>query len=139
MDIATQLRLAGLTVVTGREGIGRTTGVDGIESKITGTGASHEGSSDLNDMVIPARAVGYIERSGRFWYLADGPVEGNVAVIFLAAHRADGITEAQTDALSAVEAVLGDVYGLPGPDGLPDAGDDDLAADPVASTKKGKS
>lgn len=135
MDIAAELRLAGLTVITGRRGIGRRTGVVGVTSKITGTGQKQEGTSDLNDMVIPSRAVGYIERSGRVWLLADGPVgDAEAAVIYLAAHRADSVTDAQTDSLAAVEAVLSGVYGLDGADTPPDAGNGDSASTQDAST-----
>lgn len=121
MNIASQLRLAGLTVIEGRAGIGRTFGVAGIDVLATKTGSSHEGADDINDIVVPARAVAYIERSGRVWLLADGPVDvGSNAVVYVASYKGDP-TDSQTDSLAVVLAVLGDAYAL-------DASDDDSDA-----------
>ena len=128
MDIASELRLAGLTVIEGRQGIGRTFGVADIEVLPTKTGASHEGADDINDIVVPARAVGYIERSGRVWLLADGPVEvGANALIYLAQYNGDP-TEAQADSLAVVLAVLEDTYALDASDVDSNALDGDIDA-----------
>ena len=129
MDIASELRLAGLTVIEGRQGIGRTFGVAGIEVLPTKTGVSREGADDINDIVAPARGVAYIERSGRVWLLADGPVEvGANALIYLAQYNGDP-TEAQADSLAVVLAVLEDTYALDTSDVDSNALDGDVEAD----------
>tara|TARA_R110001632_G_scaffold1179_6_gene4804 strand:- start:197 stop:613 length:417 start_codon:yes stop_codon:yes gene_type:complete len=129
MDIASELRLAGLTVIEGRSGIGRTSQVAGIDVLPTKTGASHEGADDINDIVAPARAVAYIERSGRVWLLAEGPVEvGSNALVYLAQYNGDP-NEAQADSLAVVLAVLGDAYALDASDDDSEAVDGDVEAD----------
>tara|TARA_R110000823_G_scaffold1464_1_gene5659 strand:+ start:3495 stop:3911 length:417 start_codon:yes stop_codon:yes gene_type:complete len=129
MDIASELRLAGLTVIQGRAGIGHTFGVAGIDVLPTKTGVSHEGADDINNIVAPARAVAYIERSGRVWLLADGPVEPNAnAVVYLATYKGDP-TDSQTDPLAVLLAVLGDAYALDTPDSGSNALDGDIEAD----------
>ena len=128
MDIASELRLAGLTVIEGRQGIGYSSGVTGIDVLATKTGASHEGADDINDIVVPSRAVGYIERSGRVWLLADGPVvPASNALIYLAQYNGDP-TKAQADSLAVVLAVLEDTYALDGPDVDSVAADGDVEA-----------
>lgn len=127
MNIAEELQTAGLVVIEGRSGIGVTTNVTGIDVVATGTGQSHEGADDLNNIVMPARAVAYIERGGRVWLLQDGPVMPGPAVVYLAQYR-DDPTEAQADSLAVVLAVLGDVYGLSTPEPSPDAVDGDTEA-----------
>jgi len=133
MDVAAELRVANLVVIPGRTGIGNPSAAQSIERHITGTPKADEGASDLNGIVIPARAVAYIERSGRVWTLADGPVLGNVAVIYVAAYREGDITDEQNDAAEIVAAVLSVAYDLAAPQTDPNAGDgqrDDDTADP---------
>jgi len=126
MDIASELRLAGLTVIEGRAGIGQTSQVAGIEVLPTKTGAGHEGADDINDIVVPARAVAYIERSGRVWLLADGPLEaGSNALVYLAQYNGDP-NESQADSLAVVTAVLGDAYALDASEDDSEAVDDDV-------------
>jgi hypothetical protein len=127
MNIAEQLRIAGVVVIEGRAGIGLTVGVDGIDVLATGTGQSHEGADDINNIVTPARAVAYIERDGRVWLLADGPVMPGPAVVYLAQYR-DAPTVEQGDVLDVLVAVLGDVYGLSAPNPASDALDGDIGA-----------
>lgn len=116
MDIGDELRTAGLTVITGREGIGRTTDVTSIAVESTKTGQASEGAPDVNDIATPNRAVAYIERSGRVWLLAEGPVEGDTALVYVARYRdGDDLQGEQQDALDVVLAVLGAAYGLDAP------------------------
>lgn len=133
MSIADELRTAGLSVIEGRSGIGRTVGVSGVVSRITGTAKTVRADSDLNDIVVPARGVAYIERSGRVWLLADGPVVGDEAVVWIAAYRESDITASQLDSLAAVEAALSAVYAL-SPVAVPEPTDlaatDESAPDP---------
>lgn len=130
MTIADELRTAGLVVIEGRAGIGRTFGVPGVDVVATGTGKSREGADDINNIVAPARGVAYVERSGRVWLLADGPVNPGPAVVFQAQYRDEEIAE-QADAVAVVVAVLGDVYALSATDGHSNASDGDLTPDPV--------
>ena len=132
MSVADQLRTASVVVIEGRGGIGMTVGVAGIDVTPTDTGKSHEGADDLNSIVMPARGVAYIERGGRVWVLADGPVIPGPAVVYLAQYR-DDPTEAQADSLAVVLAVLGDVYGLDAPAPVADTADGDTDPDPIDS------
>lgn len=112
MTITEQLREAGLTVADGSRPYGRTTDVDGIDVVLTKTGADDQGTVDLNDIVIPARGAFYIERSGRVWRLADGPVgDDRSAKVFVAAHREDTVTEEQAAALETLLSTLDGIYG----------------------------
>jgi hypothetical protein len=130
--LADELRMAGLVVVKGRSGIGRTASVSDIEVRPTGTGKDASPAADVNKVVSPARAVAFVERTGRVWLLANGPQGTDAtAVVFLAQYRAgDEVPEVQADALAALLAVLGGLYGLEAPD-IPavaasdDAGDDE--------------
>lgn len=129
-SIADELRTAGLTVVEGPAGIGRTDMVPGIETRLTETGEGHQGADDINNLVTPARGVAYVERTGRVWLLADGPVAPAApALVFVAAYREGNVTEAQNDALAVLDAVLGARYGIP----APDAGDGEGGPDPADS------
>jgi len=112
MSIAEELSTAGLVVIEGRRrGIGRTHNVAAVEVRQTRTGRSHEGADDINSIVKPAGGVAYVERSGRVWLLADGPVKHGPAIVFSAEYR-DDATDAQADAISALVSVLSDAYGL---------------------------
>ena len=125
MDIASELRLAGLTVIEGRRGIGRTSNVAGIEVVLTKTGPA----ADINDIVAPANGVAYIERSGRVWLLADGPVDiGSDAKVFIAQQKGKP-NDSQKDSLAALTAVLESVYAAVAPEVVADAVDGELEAD----------
>lgn len=131
MDIGDELRTAGLTVITGTPGIGHK--AESLVTKITGTGVARGGAQDLNEIVTPARGVVYVERDGRVWLLADGPVAEDVeAMIWVAAYRVEDITDKQHDTLAVVEAVLSAAYGIDGPEprsGVANAGDDEITPD----------
>lgn len=119
MSLADELRLAGLVVLEGRSGRGQR--ATSISTEITGTGQEREGADDINTLGLNDSAVCYVERSGRVWLLADGPLNGSeTAVVKIAAHRKT--TEAQDDAVAALLAVLGEFYGLDAPKSVPDAG-----------------
>ena len=129
MDIASELRLAGLTVIEGRRGIGRTSNVAGIETVLTKTGADAGVAADINDIVAPANGVAYIERSGRVWLLADGPVDiGSDAKVFIAQQKGKP-NESQKDSLAVLTAVLESVYAAVAPEVVADAVDGELEAD----------
>lgn len=130
MSIADELRTAGLTVIEGRPGIGQTNAVSSIDVVATGTGKSHEGADDINNVVSPARGVAYVERSGRVWLLADGPVMPGPAVVFQAQYR-DDATDEQTDATAVAVAVLGAVYGLSAVEDGSNALDGEIGAYPA--------
>jgi hypothetical protein len=116
MHIADELRTVGLTVIEGRSGIGRTTDVLGIETRATGTGKGEPPADDVNLVAVPNRATAFIERSGRVWLLAAGPVAGqDNAIVYVAAYRESDINAEQDDALAVLYAVLGDVYGVDPP------------------------
>lgn len=132
MNIADELRTAGLVVIEGRSGIGVTANVTGIDVLATVTGQSHEGADDLNNIVMPARAVAYIERTGRVWLLQDGPVQPGPAVVYLAQYR-DEPTDEQADSLAVLSAVLEDAYGLSTPEPALDAANGELEPDPIES------
>ena len=128
MSIADDLRTAGLAVVeTRRPNIGRTVGVSGVEVRSTGTGKAHEGAADINNVVKPAGVVAYVERSGRVWLLADGPVDPGPAIVFEAQYR-DDATDEQADAVQVVLAVLEDHYALTGAPVAPNAAESELEA-----------
>jgi hypothetical protein len=123
-DIASQLRLAGLVVLEGR-GMGRTVNVEAIETHVTGTGITHEGAGDINELLLADQAVAYIERSGRTWLLNVGPTgDDDVARVWFAAPSRNKITSDQDDAYAVVHAVLADHYGLPADEGDTDEGSD---------------
>jgi hypothetical protein len=125
-SIVEELRQAGLTVIAGRTGIGRTYGVVKVESVITASGRSYEGAADLNELVTPSRGVAYVERSGRVWLLADGPVNGSAnAVVFVAAHKAGDIGDKQQDAVDVLTAVLETRYGIDDQAAAPPENDDE--------------
>ena len=130
MSIADELRTAGLVVIEGRAGIGRTIGVSSVDVMATGTGKSHEGADDINNVVTPARGVAYVERSGRVWLLADGPVNPGPAVVFQAQYRDEEVAE-QADAVAVVVAVLGAVYELSAVEDGFNALDGEITPDPV--------
>ena len=131
MDIASELRLAGLTVVEGRAGIGRTSNVAGIDVVSTKTGTGYGIAADINDIVAPAGAVAYIERGGRVWLLADGPVDlDSNAVVFMAQQK-NSPTDKQKDSLAVVLAVLDAVYAADAPPPAPEAPQVELESDPV--------
>jgi hypothetical protein len=115
MSIADDLQTAGLVVIeTRRPNIGRTVGVSGVEVRSTNTGRSHEGAGDINNVVKPAGGVAYVERSGRVWLLADGPVGHGPAVVYQAKYRADDELESD-EAVAVVVAVLESVYAADAP------------------------
>jgi len=130
MSIADELRTAGLDVIEGRP-YGRMTDVGGVDVLSTGTGRSHECADDINNIVTPARGTVYLERSGRVWLLADGPVGSDEnATVFLAQYRDEG-SEEQADALAVVLAVLDAAYATASPITASDAVDGEIGADPV--------
>ena len=90
---------------------GRVRDVDGIEYKPTRTRKSNGAAADLNDIVIPACPVGFVERSGRVWLLADGPIGDEAkAVVYVAANNAGEYTKAQDEAIAVLDAVLSTAY-----------------------------
>lgn len=111
MSMADELRAVGL-VVLAHHRRGHTEGVEAIRVELTGTGVQHEGAEDINSLRLSDRAVAYVERSGRVWLFADGPLSGSEALVVQAAHRE--ATEEQEDATAALLAVLEDAYGLGG-------------------------
>lgn len=138
MDIASELRLAGLTVVEGRQGIGRTSNVAGIDVVSTKTGAGYGIAADINDVVSPAGGVAYIERGGRVWLLADGPVDlAPNALVFMAQQKSSP-TDNQKDSLAVVLAVLDAVYAADAPPPAPDAPQVESESNPVEPEGEGK-
>ena len=138
MDIASELRLAGLTVVEGRQGIGRTSNVAGIDVVSTKTGASYGIAADINDVVSPANGVAYIERSGRVWLLADGPVDSAPNALVFMAQQKGSSTDSQKDSLAVVLAVLDAVYAPDAPPPAPEAPQVELESDPVEPEEDAK-
>ena len=123
MDIASELRLAGLTVVEGRAGIGRTSNVSAIDVVLTKTGAGSGVAADINNIVSPAKGVAYIERSGRVWLLADGPVDFDSNALVFMAQQKGSPNDNQKDSLAALLAVLEVVYDADAPETVSDAVD----------------
>ena len=135
MDIASELRTAGLPVISGRSGIGMTFGVTCIETRITESAKAREGADDVNGVVSVEQAVAYVERSGRVWLLADGPIiPSTVAVVYVAAYRDSDVTEAQSEAVDVLLAVLGAAYGLDAQATAPDTGEIEIEADEADET-----
>jgi hypothetical protein len=109
--IADELRLAGLKVIEGRD-VGRLTDVKGVDVKPTGRPASEVASVVVNEVVAPARGAFFIERSGRVWMLASGPVgDQSRALVFVAGESEADRSEDASDALAALLAVLSGAYG----------------------------
>ena len=129
MDIASELRLAGLTVVEGRAGIGRTSKVAGIDVVPTKTGNAHGVAADINNIVSPAGGVAYVERSGRVWLLADGPVVPDAKALVFVAQQKGSPNDNQKDSLAALLAVLEGVYAAGAPEVVADASNVELEAD----------
>jgi hypothetical protein len=133
MSIASELRLAGLTVVEGREGRGQASHVAGIDVVPTKTGVGYGIAADINNIVSPADGVAYIERSGRVWLLADGPlVAGSKALVFVAQQKGSP-NDQQKDSLAAVLAILEVVYATDAPESVSDALESEIEPDPVES------
>lgn len=113
MNIAEKLRAAGLVVIEGRS-FGRIEEVEGINVLLTRTGAQREGAEDINGIVAQNRGTFYVERSGRVWMLAQGPVANQThTLIYQAAHTE--ATDEQADATEALIAVLEGVYTMTEP------------------------
>ena len=116
--IADELRLAGLDVIEGR-GVGRLDRVMGVDIEDSGTPEGTPVSRVINEIANPKRAAFVVERSGRVWMLAQGPVGDQMrALVLVAAPSAADRTEDQADALAALLAVLDTVYENPEPSPL---------------------
>lgn len=111
MSLADDLRTAGVIVIEGRPGRGRPG--NSINVVLTNTGKANEGADDINNIVMPAGAMAYIERSGRVWLLADGPLTPGDSVVYVAAYKAADQTEEQDDAVAVLTALIA-------PDPVPD-------------------
>lgn len=105
MSLADDLETANVAVVKGRRRIGRP--ASAVEFVLTNTGKSNEGADDVNNIAMPARATAYVERSGRVWVLADGPVSPGPAVVYVAAYKTKDQTEAQNDSIAVISALIG--------------------------------
>lgn len=128
MSIAEELRTAGLTVVEGRQGIGRTEGVTEVVVSLTQTDAG--AADDVNLVAAPARGVAYVERSGRVWLLADGPVVAGPATVWVAGLSGAALPAAQEDAVAVVTAVLAATYRLDAADPVADEPEADPEPEP---------
>ena len=111
-DIAAELRLAGLDVIEGRHRRGRTVDVTGIAVRQTSTPKDAGAAPDV-DLVRSHSGTVYVERSGRVWLLALGPLgSATEATVWQAVAKSGKPTDAQADATDAVCAVLSAVYAL---------------------------
>lgn len=83
-----------------------------IAVAVTGLSAEHDGADEVNALTAKGveRPVAYIERNGRIWLLADGPLVGDEAVVYLGAYRESAATEEQLDAQGALVDVLTAFY-----------------------------
>lgn len=133
MDIASELRLAGLTVVEGQRGRGRTSNVAGIDVVPTKTGIGHGVAADINDIVSPAKGVAYIERNGRVWLLADGPVVPDAKALVFVAQQKGSPNDQQKDSLAVLVAVLESVYVANVSESVSDAVKSEIGADQATS------
>lgn len=105
---------AGLNVVTGRHLGGRTTGVRSVDVALTGTDPSQDGVRDLEAVVKPSKAAFYVQRNGKLWVLADGPLtaDRDTAVVFVAAQGQHDVNQHQQAVLATLLDVLHAAYGL---------------------------
>ncbi len=142
MSIADELRVANVVTIEGRSGRGHTSNVDRIVVEDSGTTGA-DPSGDINSLGLIDRAVAYVERTGRVWVLADGPLGSSSEAVVVVGSTGDR-TDEQTESLAVLDAVLGAAYGLSGPSTTETAperleGDSEAAAvEPVAAKPKRK-
>lgn len=117
---AEALRADGHTVHPRGHGPGSAEGVTDVRTKLTGTTASSEGSQDLNDSVLPAGGVAYVQRDGTVWLVGEGPTDGTVAEVWVAAVSKGKVSGKQKAAVDRVVAVLCGAFGLDEPEKDPD-------------------
>lgn len=104
MSLADELRTAGIDVIEGRRARRGFPTASGIDVELTGTGQGVEGADDINTLGLIDRALAYVQRSGRVWVFARGPLNPGPVVIVAAAHRE--MNETQTDVIDALKAIL---------------------------------
>ena len=109
MSIAKQLEDAGVEVIQGRPGRGHPP--TGLTFDVTGTGQGTSPADDINELMLADKAMMYVERDGRVWLLADGPLSPDTdGLCVFAAYR--DLTDVQDELKQVLTDVVSDHYGL---------------------------
>lgn len=130
MHLGDEIRATGLVVLEGRAR-GRGTAPRSIEIERSGTDKDADPAEVINAGLLADKYVAVIERSGRVWLFAEGPLVGTAARLLLLGPDKGKVPAAQQEAADTVAAVLEGRYEISAADGAAepaDAADGDLEA-----------